>query len=272
MPIRCGSCGQYHPSVAAVKACSASEKLVPSAIRRPLMAGDVEQAEREMQRMEAEGDREESLRDAAAKVAKWDAEARSFPETWQTEALQGMSVPDLIDAVRKLLTTKVVPESEWRWSRAIRRYINGTSGVITDFALRTAIARLEAYRNIKPATPDADRLRPVEVEGLYRLEGRLYQVVRGKDSGQLYAKLVTFPPKDSQAKRPTLTYARGVIFDLTPADLLPAEEAQEITRRTGWCVFGHFLTNPKSIARGMGPVCWARYGAPAAKAAKEVAA
>jgi hypothetical protein len=51
-----------------------------------------------------------------------------------------------------------------------------------------------------------------------------------------------------------------MIFRLSPDDLVPAEEAQELTRKTGWCIFGHFLTNPVSIARGMGPKCWERYG------------
>lgn len=247
--IKCGHCKNGHPTVAAVRACSETPNVPPS-----LRGVDIEAVEREMHEMEAQADREESERDAAAKVAKWDAET---------------SLNDLIARVQALLVSRVVPESEWRWSRAIRRYIHGNAGVVTERGLRSAIGRLECYPLVRKPTeaPDPASFRKPEVEGLYRKGGRLYQVVRGKDSGQLYAKLVTFPP-DGSRKRPTLTYARGAIFELTMADLVPAEEAQTITRKTGWCVFGHFLTNPVSIARGMGPVCWERYGARAKAEAK----
>jgi hypothetical protein len=240
--IKCGHCGNLHPTVAAVKTCSLTPN-VPSALRR----GFTEEDERDMQRMEAQAYSQESRRDAAAKVAKWDRET---------------ALNDLLHEANELLCTKDIPTRDVVWSRALRQYLSGQSGTITEHGLRTAIARLQGYRNVR-AGGYGDERRPVEVEGLYRLGGRLYQVVRGKDSGKLYAKLVIFPPADSQSKRPTLTYAKGVIFELTPDHLVPVEEAQDITRKTGWCTFGHFLTNPVSIKRGMGPVCWARYGAPA---------
>lgn len=176
--IRCGNHSTalgrvYHETTAEVRACFNQQTATVFS----------QQDERDMQRLEAEGDRAETRRDEAAKYAETSA------------AIQER-------------TTRIAPTA-------------------------------------------------VEAEGLYRLGDVLYQVVRGKDSGRLYAKHVQFT---GDKKRPILTYAPGVIFKLTPADLVPADEAEELTRKTGWCVFGHFLTNPKSIARGMGPVCWARYG------------
>lgn len=246
--ILCGHCKALHATVAAVRACSQTPN-IPSAIRdRDPFAG-LEEAEREMHRMEAEADRAESRRDTANKVAKWDAEA---------------TLNEMLARVNELLGTREVPKAEWRWSRAVRALISGLNGPITELALKTAIARLEAY----PEIPAIRALRKVEHEGLYRLsrdiradftlcrKGELVQVLRGKDSMHLYAKLVHFI--DGQ-KRPKLTYVKGLIFEMNAAELLPVEEAEEITRKTGWCIFGHFLTNPKSIARGMGPKCFERY-------------
>jgi antitoxin (DNA-binding transcriptional repressor) of toxin-antitoxin stability system len=216
MAIKCGHCREAHATVAQVRACSETPN-VPRAIReRSWTADDREQAERPINRQERD------------------------------------SLSDLIREVDELLCTKVVPASEHRWSRAVRAMISGDSATITRHGLRTAIARLEAYPNVRAGST------PATEEGLYRLDGRLYQVLRGRESQRLYAKLVTFAPEGSK-RRPTLTYQKGIIFQLTTSHLLPVEEAQEITRKTGWCIFGHLLTDPKSIARGMGPTCYARY-------------
>lgn len=266
--ISCGHCKGLHPTVADVRKCSEGEMRVPRALR-----SFTEEDEREMQRMEAEADRRESERDMERKAAKWDAEARSFGT--QMRNTDGRSLRELLHEVDELLCTKQIPEQDHRWSRAIRALISGQNGTVTEYALRTAIARLEAYPNVRAggrSTGYPEPARSIEranVEGLYRKDGRLYQVVRNQKGTHLYAKLVTFPPADSQAKRPALTYAPGIMARLTVDDLVPAEEANDLTKGTGWCVFGHFLTNPVSIKRGMGPKCWERYGKPAA--AKAVA-
>lgn len=223
-----------------------------------------------MHRMEAEGDQAETYREECAK-ADWKASV----ETWRTDALEGMTVPELIHVVSELLVTKEIPEAEHRWSRAMREYISGNRGTITEFALRTAVARLDRFRNVraggygKPAPIPAEEPRANQ-EGLYRLsrpvrkgaesyrEGDLFQVLKGKDSGRLYAKHVTFPAAGVKA-RPRLDYAAGMIFEILASELVPVEEVNELVKGTGWCVFGHFLTNPVSIARGMGPKCYERY-------------
>ena len=241
MAIKCGHCKEAHATVAQVRACSETP-FIPKGIKRTF----TEQDERDMQRMEMEGDRADTRRDEAAKAA-WKASVETLDHN-------GMIV-----RIKELLETKVEPKDEWRWSRAVRRMIHGNSGVITAYALRTAIARLEAFEDIQPVPAAAVLAPPATQEGLYRLNGNLYQVIRSKND-RLYAKLVTFRPDVAGKKvRPLLTYAGGVIYDLTMDNLVPVEEAQEITRKTGWCIFGHFLTNPRSIARGMGDTCYARY-------------
>lgn len=277
--ILCGHCKSLHPTVAEVRKCSEGEQRVPRAFR-----SFTEEDEREMQRMEAEADRAESERDAAAKAAKWDWEARSFGA--QMRNTDGWSLRQLLHEVDELLCTKEIPEADHRWSRAVRAMISGDSARVTEYALRAAIARLDAYPNVaagrtstgrpEPATRNAKPAsapeRPVQHEGLYRLErdvkigfetyraGTLFQVVRNKEATHLYAKMVTFlPPVNGKNVRPRLDYVGGMVFKLQDAELLPIEEAEEITRKTGWCIFGHFLTNPVSIKRGMGPKCYERY-------------
>lgn len=278
--INCGHCRGLHKTIAEVKRCSTSETLAPSAFRSVEWNGlDIEAIERDMQRMEAEGDRAEARRDTAAKVAKWDAESRAW--TLRAENDDPADLRALMARVDGMLVTRDIPEGDHRWSRAVRALISGQGNVtITEYALRTAIARLEGYPLISGATaaPIPAQRKPlraegkaVEREGLYRLSrsvrlegeehpnGTLFQVVRGKDSMKLYAKRVEGLEGLQPGQRPVLTYVRGMVFNLLDSELVPVEEAQEITRKTGWCVFGHYLTNPKSIARGMGPKCFERY-------------
>lgn len=144
----------------------------------------------------------------------------------------------------------------WEWIRSER-----AAGRMNKDRASEVIARLKRHCGYeeKGWAKRADFVTPapVEIEGLYRYDGRLYQVMRGRDSNRLHAKLIIFV---EGKKRPNLVYAAGMMSHLRPEHLVPTEEAQELTRKTGWCVFGHFLTNPVSIARGMGPTCWERYG------------
>jgi hypothetical protein len=294
MSIHCGHCQGSHGTVSEVRACATRQPVGPmdwyeeihngsTVFERARLAreravhewmtegapgGFTEQDERDMQRMEAEGDREETRRDEANKFA-----ARRAME----------SAPDLAGMQKRviaLLESRTIPASEKRWGDAIRHYVAGFPNSATEYGLLTAIERLESYPERASRDLNAVMGAPVTQEGLYRLsrsvrlwdgseynKGDLFQVVYGRDSSKLYAKLVELPEEGSK-KRPKLMYAKGIVFQLLPSELVSAEEAQEITRKTGWCVFGHFLTNPVSIARGMGPVCWARYGAAAALAAK----
>lgn len=263
--IRCGYCKTQHETVAEVRRCAG------------VASRTIEDVEREMWEMEAAADRADTERDEAAKaawkdsvetwgvddqVAAMDARLAARERNWSAadreraqHARRASTIEELVGLVRTMLMVHEVPQIDRRWSSAVHEMISGPRSAITEFALRTAIARLESYpRKIAPA-PSAP--------GLYRKGDCLYQVVPNQQGTHLYAKLVTLPPVGTKA-RPKLTYAPGMISQLTEDDLVPAEEANEITRRTGWCVFGHFLTNPKSIARGMGPVCWAKYGVVAA--------
>lgn len=294
--INCGHCKGLHPTVADVRRCAQGYASVARSLPTQRGRTFTEADEREMQRMEAEADRRETLDDMRNKAAKWDWEARSFGRRDLDESDvvadgdraefqrqmrndEPADLRSLIREVERLMVTREIPEADWRWGKAMRNLISGQSGRVTEYALRTAIARLETYPVLgsasstpaKASEPKAER-KMVEREGLYRLSrdvvaerqtwraGEYVQVVRNKKGNRLYAKLVTFPEaEEGERVRPILTYVSGLIYQLLDGELLPVEEAEEITRKTGWCVFGHFLTSPVSIARGMGPKCYERY-------------
>lgn len=182
--------------------------------------------------------------------------------------------PKMTDPQQRLIEVRLLPELEGinRDVHAIASEWYATerdAGRMTKERATEVINRLKRHCGyeedswkkradfVAPAPAD-EHSDPVTKEGLYRYDGHLYQVMRNKETDRLYAKLVTFV---DGKKRPTLTYAKGMMKKLRVEHLVAAEEAQELTRKTGWCVFGHFLTNPVSIARGMGPRCWERYGA-----------
>lgn len=298
--IKCGHCKGLHPTVAEVRRCATGY----ASVARSLPGRTFTEAdERAMHRMEAEADRRETLEDSRRKAAKWDAEWRSLPGEAKSALRRDLDesdviadgdraefqrqmrndepadLQDLLAKVDGMLVTREIPEADHRWSRAVRNMISGKTGRVTEYALRTAIARLETYPMLggdaflentlgaKASAPEPQE-EAASVPGLYRLDGELYQVVFNKEGSHLYAKHVILPEGHG---RPTLTYAPGILRRLRASDLVPVEEAEEITRRTGWCVFGHFLTNPISIARGMGPKCWAKYGAAYAAEAKAAA-
>ena len=96
------------------------------------------------------------------------------------------------------------------------------------------------YRS-RPASPDL-------TEGMYRTPaGRIFKVQKSRESGRLYAK---------ELVNGTFTYAQGAMRLISPADRMSLEDAQAYGRQTGTCcVCARELTNPESIAAGIGPIC-----------------
>lgn len=169
MSIHCGHCREIHATVQAVRECAAEDRRLGGIIGRSVRSTRTftEQDEREMQRMEAEGDREETRRDEASKAAY-----KASVET-----------PLQADA-----------EGLYRLSRIVVNH------------------------------------------GQVYQAGDLFQVVRSKGSHRLYAKQVTFPEASEPASKPTrpqLTYVSGMIFDLLASELVPLDEVEELTRKTG---------------------------------------
>lgn len=88
-------------------------------------------------------------------------------------------------------------------------------------------------------------------EGYYMLPaGEVYQVVKAKSSGNLYAKRFTTAGYE---------YAPGVMRTLASAERLTLAHAARLGKATGRCVIcARLLTAEESVLAGIGPVCAAR--------------
>lgn len=90
--------------------------------------------------------------------------------------------------------------------------------------------------------------------GMYRTaDGTFYRVHEGRETGRKYAKRMVW---DLTEPKPRFEYDRGAVYRLTAGDRLSVEDARAWGMETGvCCVCGAFLTDAKSVARGIGPVC-----------------
>jgi hypothetical protein len=122
--------------------------------------------------------------------------------------------------------------------------------------LATYLDDLEA--NLRSTAP------PVTEPGVYRRGGKLYKVQLSKTSGLPYAKA------DVDGR---WEYQAGAIYSLCAADRLTLEQAKAIGKETGVCVMcSRDLSDPVSIAGGIGPVCekrWYGSGSRKARASKK---
>jgi hypothetical protein len=85
--------------------------------------------------------------------------------------------------------------------------------------------------------------------GMYQLaNGEIYRVQASRETGRLYAKHLDLING--------FEYEVGAIYKLTAGDRMTLEQAKLFGVETGFCcVCGIFLTDPKSVANGIGPVC-----------------
>lgn len=100
---------------------------------------------------------------------------------------------------------------------------------------------------------------PVTEPGMYRLpDGGLAKVQVSKSSGKPYAKrLVMYTTYDGS--KGSFDYEAGLIRSLTPADRLSLVDAVAFGHQYGvCCVCGALLSDPKSVAAGIGPICAGR--------------
>ena len=108
----------------------------------------------------------------------------------------------------------------------------------------TAIVESPEFVDTPPATP--------ATEGMYRMDGRIFKVQRAiHGSGHLYAKELTTDG---------FVYAGGIVHKLNSSHRMTLEQAKEYGALYGTCcVCGIALTNEKSIAAGIGPVCATKF-------------
>ena len=97
------------------------------------------------------------------------------------------------------------------------------------------------------ARPTQTRADAVTTEGVYLNGTAIYRVKRSKTSGNLYAQRLVGTQ---------YAYEAGAIRSLTASMRMTLEQAKTYGQQTGTCcVCAAVLTDPKSIAAGIGPVC-----------------
>lgn len=96
--------------------------------------------------------------------------------------------------------------------------------------------------------------RPVVTSvGMYQTaEGDIYRVKQSRESGNLYAMRLS--------SHGGFEYESGAMRKLSSADRMTLEAATAYGVATGLCcVCGIMLTDPASVARGIGPICAKRF-------------
>ena len=127
-----------------------------------------------------------------------------------------------------------------------RRY-GGTSERAIDAVVEPGLYRVGLTATYMP-TPTAE-----VPEGIHIYSGSVYKVQTSSTSWKRYAKRLVIPEKG----RPSWQYVGGApLKHLSPSTLITEEDAARFGLLTGVCACcGRTLTDPESIARGIGPVC-----------------
>jgi hypothetical protein len=112
-----------------------------------------------------------------------------------------------------------------------------------------AVERSMANDQVRVSAPSD----PVTVTGMYETPEGIYRVKQSRETGNLYA--MRFIPTAS-TKSERFEYERGSIQRLSASDRMTVERATALgVEMSMCCVCGADLTDAKSVARGIGPVC-----------------
>lgn len=114
----------------------------------------------------------------------------------------------------------------------------------------TASAKISKYMAM-PSVRKAFSSTPELAEGMYRVGETIYKVYRTRETNRLVTKTLTEEGFEYSGMKPLAT--------IKPEHRMTLDEAKEYGKVTGTCcVCAAKLTNEKSIAAGIGPVCGGR--------------
>jgi len=104
----------------------------------------------------------------------------------------------------------------------------------------------EAERLTAPANP-------VVESGMYENDEGIFRVKCSRETGNLYA-MRFYPTANTKSER--FVYEKGAVHKLRASDRMTVERARELGAEMSiCCVCGADLTDAKSVAKGIGPVC-----------------
>lgn len=107
----------------------------------------------------------------------------------------------------------------------------------------------------------------IQDPGMYVLDNRIIKVKKSKTSNRIYAtELIAIGGRrlttEDDVVQWEFRYAPGVIFNLTPAHKMQLPQAQSFGLRYGTCaVCGARLSDARSVAQGLGPICAKKFAA-----------
>lgn len=127
--------------------------------------------------------------------------------------------------------------------------------------------KLLPWRDRAPVARVAAPVADVE-PGMYLRDGVIYRAQRSRTSGRVYAKvghIESDAVRDPSGAIVTPAVVRfefepGAVALLTPEHRMTFDQAREFGAVHGVCVYGHPLTDPLSVAAGIGPVCARKFG------------
>ena len=103
------------------------------------------------------------------------------------------------------------------------------------------------------AMPHANQARAITELGVYKTpDNIIYRVHKSRETGNLYAKMFDI-------EEMKFIYSAGAMRLLRPEWKMTLEDAKRFGMETGiCCVCGAYLTDARSVAEGIGPVCAGR--------------
>ena len=122
-------------------------------------------------------------------------------------------------------------------------------GVLSEKQILAVLQGIERDRNSAKASLD-----PVTEIGMYRDGDTVYRVKYNKNKSGMYA--MRFVPENA-TKSDRFVFEGGATFHRLSASMrMPVAECAELGQHYSMCVIcGADLTDPKSVARGMGSTC-----------------
>lgn len=141
----------------------------------------------------------------------------------------------------------------------LNAYKAGSVEDLPSHAASNVIGVLLDFPRVPNTAPAASNGAPLVEEGYYfdAAQNKVYNIVRAK-SGNLYAKVMV-PPAQGK-KKGRWEYAPGVMKQAGEWSKITGQAAAELGTKFGWCIVcGAYLTDPKSVAAGIGPICAGKF-------------
>lgn len=170
------------------------------------------------------------------------------------EARAAVQALTLVDDLSKASASRAI-DTAMDNNRQLRAELKGLRG---QFAFEEARRLGADHAEAADAQVRAEADRPHEfvTTGMYQVDGRIFKVLPSRSSTRHYAQELV----GESATGYHFQYARGAMYQLRAEHRMTAEQAAEWGKLTDHCMCcGALLTDPKSIAKGIGPDCAKKY-------------